>query len=483
MWSPTDTKPPETPSRRELLTLAGSSLLAVTAGCQGLDDDSNDSTTTPEPTGVEQPTAAIATATDTATESSTPTPETTPKSTVAEDLAEHVTPLDAVDPEAALDDLDFLADLLADIRVVGMGEATHGTREFFQMKDRLLRYMVTEMDLKVFAWEAYFGETLAIDEYIRTGTGNPKQALNSVFGFWNTESVLTMVEWLRSYNKGKSKQDKVRFYGFDNQSAIGSTERLSQYVNQVRPTFLDEYEDTLQMLESGGLRTDDQQRLETNLGMADSFVADMRAHLEANRSTYISETATREWELANQNLNIIKQRIQYAKASQKSYKQGSEARDRAMADNVKWLLEYEPTDQIALWAHNGHVRKTTVYGDVTSMGGHLAEMFGDAYYVIGQEFGKGRFRHGSGTHRVGEPPAGTLPAVMENADGPQSFLDINAAKGDEAVANWVNTPQQMHGFGASEPDGMGLHAVNLVDNYDALTYVSETMPTTFIRGQ
>jgi len=78
-----------------------------------------------------------------------------------------------MEPAENLDDLEPLRRLVGDARVVSLGEATHGTREFFQMKHRILRFLVERMGFTAFAIEATWPEANRLDRYLRTGEGDP----------------------------------------------------------------------------------------------------------------------------------------------------------------------------------------------------------------------------------------------------------------------------------------------------------------------
>jgi erythromycin esterase-like protein len=83
-------------------------------------------------------------------------------------------PFDRVDPTDNMDDLEPLRKIVGDARVVSLGEATHGTREFFQMKHRVLRFLVERMGFTAFAIEATWPEANRLDRYVRTGEGDPE---------------------------------------------------------------------------------------------------------------------------------------------------------------------------------------------------------------------------------------------------------------------------------------------------------------------
>ena len=105
------------------------------------------------------------------------------------------------DPTAPIDDLEPLRALVGDARIVGMGEGSHGTREFFRMKHRVFEFLVERMGFTIFAIEATFPEALDVDRYVRTGEGDPSALIRGMyFWTWNTDEVLDLVRWMRNYN-------------------------------------------------------------------------------------------------------------------------------------------------------------------------------------------------------------------------------------------------------------------------------------------
>src|SRR3954451_25127445 len=100
-------------------------------------------------------------------------------------------PLASVEPGSSFDDLAPLRPMLSKARIVSMGEATHGTREFFQLKHRLIEYCVSELGFTIIGIEASYTECLRVNDYVLHGTGNPAEALAGTrFWVWDTEEVL-----------------------------------------------------------------------------------------------------------------------------------------------------------------------------------------------------------------------------------------------------------------------------------------------------
>jgi erythromycin esterase-like protein len=127
-------------------------------------------------------------------------------------LAEQTIPLAAVQPRSGFEDLQALKPILEGKRIVALGEATHGTREFFQMKHRMLEFLVTEMGFTHFGMETGSETAVVIDDYIHGGTGDPRTVL---YWPWATEEVMEMLDWMRAYNADPRNTRKLTFHGID----------------------------------------------------------------------------------------------------------------------------------------------------------------------------------------------------------------------------------------------------------------------------
>src|SRR5207253_4402222 len=133
-------------------------------------------------------------------------------------------------------DMQALKPLIGNARIVSLGEATHGTREFFQLKHRMLEFLVIEMGFTVFAIEASMPEGFDVNEYVLTGKGDPAKALAGLyFWTWDTEEVLDLIRWMRRYNQDSSHTKKVKFFGFDMQVAHVAVTNVEVYLQRVDP--------------------------------------------------------------------------------------------------------------------------------------------------------------------------------------------------------------------------------------------------------
>src|SRR5215510_14135440 len=109
-------------------------------------------------------------------------------------LRENAIPFDTTDPNSDFADLMPLKELIGDARIVALGEATHGTHEFFEMKDRILRFLVEEMGFNTFAIESNMPEANLVNDYVQTGKGDPVALLQGLKdSTWDTQEVLDMI--------------------------------------------------------------------------------------------------------------------------------------------------------------------------------------------------------------------------------------------------------------------------------------------------
>jgi len=140
-------------------------------------------------------------------------------------------PLRNQDPSSALSDLEPLNDYVGRAHIVALGEGTHGTREFFLLKHRIVKYLVTSLGFSVLAIEANMPEARPLNTYVLTGEGDPKELLRSMrFWAWNTQEMLDLIGWMREVNR--SGRHRIQFAGFDMQSIESAMATVRTFVAQ-----------------------------------------------------------------------------------------------------------------------------------------------------------------------------------------------------------------------------------------------------------
>jgi erythromycin esterase-like protein len=141
-------------------------------------------------------------------------------------------------PEAGhgFSDMEPLRKVVGKARIVSLGEATHGSREFFQLKHRMLEFLATEMGFTIFSIEANMPEAYKLNDYVLRGEGDPAKLIKDMgFWTWDTEEVLDMVRWMREFNKGG--KGRVEFTGFDMQTPNVALDIVKEFVAKADPEY------------------------------------------------------------------------------------------------------------------------------------------------------------------------------------------------------------------------------------------------------
>lgn len=126
-------------------------------------------------------------------------------------------------------DMKPLKNIVGNARIVSLGEATHGTREFFQLKHRMLEFLASEMGFTIFSIEANMPEAYRLNDFVLNGNGDPAKLIKGMyFWTWNTQEVLDMILWMREFNK--SGKGRVQFTGFDMQTPDVAADIVRDFV-------------------------------------------------------------------------------------------------------------------------------------------------------------------------------------------------------------------------------------------------------------
>ena len=387
---------------------------------------------------------------------------TTPSAEAADWLRRNAIPFDTPAARHGFADLQPLRNVIGDARIVSLGEGTHGTREFFQMKHRLLEFLATEMGFTHFAIEANMPEAYRVNEYVLTGVGDPAELLEGMyFWTWNTREVLDMILWMRELNA--SGRGPVQFTGFDMQFSGVAAPIARAFLVKADP-------DSVPAADSAFAKA---LAAEQTRRVTPQTLAEVRAvfeHMTARRASYLAGFPKEEVEWAIQNARIVLQNVESIA--------GITSRDESMAANVEWILDNAPAgSKIVLWAHNGHVNKRE-----GRMGSYLAERYGGDMYVLGFTFGEGRYNAvgpaGLTSHQAFPPAPGTLETFLGSAGLPRFILDLNNL-GEDAPGNWLKKRRGMRSIGALAFKCSFFPAV-AAEEYDGLIWINPANPSVLL---
>jgi erythromycin esterase len=351
-------------------------------------------------------------------------------------------------------DLQPLKEIITDARVVGLGETSHGTREIFRMKHRLLEFLVTEMGFTVFVMEVSWSEALAVNDYVLNGKGDPARLMAGMHVVWDTREVLALIEWMRAYNANPAHREKVKFYGADIQDSRIGAEYVTRYLEKVDPELLKPGQagQVLSILRDrrvyGIFYRYSQQECMVLKNQMNEFLL----HFDREKGTYVQKSSEREWREVRHLVRFLQQFVSYVVAGVTSDYDALDIRDRAMAENISWILDYEPAGtRVVYWAHNYHIAMAQYPAfPANPMGMHLQQVLGRDYISIGFEFNRGTFQSRDSTPTQTpfliksftlDSIPGSFAAGLSRTGIPMFLLDLRRLPGQGVVHNWFFAPR------------------------------------------
>ena len=402
----------------------------------------------------------------------------------------HAIPLKSVEDQENFADLKPLKQVLRGVRIVGLGEETHGTHEFFQLKRRLIQYLVKEAGFTVFAMELSYAASVDINDYVLTGKGDRNKLLaRQGLWAWDTQEVGEVIEWLRQYNSTVPAEKKVRFAGFDIHNNNAAIERVGNYLTKVAPERLDGFKKAVQVIppdDSGRqhIQYSDQVSLADKTQTL-ATLSELLGFLHLNETRFTLQTSAAEFAQAFEDANIL---VEFADAYRRPqvdqvnrFASSGYTRDLYMAQNIKRRVnEEKPETRIIIWGHNDHVGKHKA-----SLGSYLQTIYGPEYYALGFSFNQGAFqaREMAANVTIGALKEFTVGAAPEgsvewylNATGIKNFIiDFRNTPKTEAIEQWLSTPRRMRSIGLGFfGDKNSFQRVTVTPAYDGLVFIEST---------
>ncbi|MFD9789350.1 erythromycin esterase family protein [Streptomyces sp. NPDC059070] len=388
-------------------------------------------------------------------------------------------PLRSTEPGRDTSDLRALGAMVGDAKVVGLGEATHGSHEFFTMKERVFRYLVEEKGFSTFALEVSWSAGLRIDDYLQTGKGDAREIAHETFANspWDREEFVSLLTWMRGYNREHPGRT-VHFMGDDIGAPAVSDAffgRVTDYVKQNHPQALPE----LNTLYTGLRPIDDvfaylkkpqaeRQRLAGQAQRALELVSGLKG----------SGGSAFDW--AEQNARSIAQTTRFLTldpADPASNAAAQRFRDEVMAQNVSWWQQ-RTGRKVLLSAHNDHVGVVASDPRTYSktQGSFLRDSLGKNYLPIGFTFDWGSFLS-KDTALGGEWKKFTVPAAKTGTN--EATLDkvryrdfyLDARRAPASARAWLNTARPTFNVGTMFPEP--LRDVAIAKSFDVLIHLHE----------
>ena len=411
---------------------------------------------------------------------------------------------DAAEPLPDIDDSAFgaLFDRFADARVLLLGEASHGTSEFYRARAAISKRLIEQHGFNIVAVEADWPDAASVDRYVRhrpRREGEEAGFQRFPTWMWRNEEVDAFIRWMRRHNEGRDQGEMAGFYGLDLYNLSGSIRAVIDFLDEADPEAARVARERYACLQpwSRDPAAYGRMALSEGYGRCEVGAVQMLKDLMARRMDCIGEECE-EWLDAAANARLIRNAEQYYRVMYYGSAESWNLRDTHMFETLCQLLEAKGPDAKAIvWAHNSHIGNAahTEMGEVReelNIGQLVKEKFGEKARLIG-------FGTHSGTvaaadnwdepmevMKVRPSLAGSYERMCHDAGVPRFLLDLRQGA-NEAVAEALTEPRLERFIGViyrPQTERWSHYSeATLPKQFDAWVWFDETRAVTPLAGE
>jgi erythromycin esterase len=323
-----------------------------------------------------------------------------------------------------------------EVKIVGLGEATHSNAEFQSVRLDVFKVLVENYGFRTFALEDGFATGLKLNAYVHGSEMTLQEAMADMLVLYKTEEMASLFNWMREYNASAPASDQLSYYGFDVQDWEIQVKVVDQFLRGVTDHSmidLEEYQALMDRLTSRNIRrvlyymympeeytpggsaeplqflldkydlsnyASVQQKYKTQLYTDIRLLAELYELMNSARYNLLNPTYSEsEYNQVLQTVQILLYNVKLdseAIAGDFASPDGGLyfTRDKKMKEMVDWIVNVED-NPIMIAGHSGHLAKGDAFdkflatSSINRTGNLLAESYGDAYYSIGTSFASG----------------------------------------------------------------------------------------------
>jgi protein-L-isoaspartate(D-aspartate) O-methyltransferase len=328
---------------------------------------------------------------------------------------------ECAEPIARIEDAELggLIERVGDARVVLLGEATHGTSEFYRMRARITQELVLRRGFTMVAVEADWPDASVVDRYVRDLRARPRQwdpFARFPTWMWRNRETQALVEWLHAYNEQVGEPErKVSFSGLDLYSMYTSAYEVVRYLDRVDPIAARSARERYGCLTPWQADPSAYGRAATTGRMqaCETHVVQILTDLLARRLDYSRQDGD-DFLDATRNAAVVANAERYYRTMYYGAVASWNLRDQHMFDTLEALLAHRgPDAKIVVWEHNSHVGDAAAT-EMSARGEH------NVGHLCRRRFGADAFIVGFGTDRG-------VVAAAHDWDGPMERMDVRPA--------------------------------------------------------
>lgn len=342
---------------------------------------------------------------------------------------------DAMEALPSIDDDEFAAafDRYADCRVVLLGEASHGTSEFYRARAAITKRLVERHGFRIVAAEADWPDAAVIDRHVRHRGANPDAGTPFTRfpqWMWRNREVASLWQWMRRWNEDRPMADRAGFYGLDLYSLNASIRAVIDYLDDVDPEAAKVARERYACLTPWAKEPAHYGLAALTHGHArcEEAVLRMLADLLEKRLEYAQQDGI-DWFDATQNARLVRDAETYYRAMYRGAAESWNVRDAHMFSTLLQILRAGgERSRAVVWAHNSHI------GDArfTEMGTERGEL--NLGQLCREHFGQEAALIGFGTD------TGTV-AAADDWDAPMRVMDVRPSLAGSVERLFVDAGQ------------------------------------------
>jgi len=270
-------------------------------------------------------------------------------------------------------DLDVLMNRIGDARIVMLGEASHGTHEYYTWRSQITKRLIKEKGFNFIAVEGDWPDCYALNRYIKHYVPNEK-AVDVLHEFerwptwmWANWEIVALAEWLYQYNNTLPADEKIGFYGLDVYSLWDSMDEIKKYLEKVDPKALEVAKEAFKCFEpykQDGTSYAYASQMVPEL--CETEVVELLKEIQGRMPSYDSD-----FEMAfstEQNALVAVNAEKYYRAMIKGGPESWNVRDSHMEETLERLLDFHgPKSKVIVWEHNTHIGDSR-FTDMTDEG-------------------------------------------------------------------------------------------------------------------
>lgn len=401
--------------------------------------------------------------------------------------------------EPTSDGLAPIVESIGDARLVLIGEATHGTHEFYGARAELTKALIERKRFNLIAVEADWPDAYRVNRWVQHAAAETGAvaALDDFTRFprwmWRNRDVVAFVEWLRAHNQSRQPSSRVGFYGLDLYSLHTSIDAVLAYLRKIDPDAATRARYRYGCLEDFG---EDPQAYgyAAAIGLSRSCEDDVVAQLvelrrrAADYAGRDGRVAADEYFFAEQNARLVRNAEEYYRAMFGGRVESWNLRDTHMMETLEALLTHvrytSGEARAVIWAHNSHLGDARAT-DMGAMGelnlGQLArQAYGEAAFLIGFTTHSGTVTAASNwdepaqRRRVRPSMAGSYERLFHDAGMDRLLLQLREGQAREALS----APRLERAIGVIyRPDSERVShyfRARLSDQFDAVLHIDDT---------